>query len=165
MPTSAIISAFEKMPRHVDQTSGSRNNLEKSKTKPYKNRWDPISITYTKLLLRLLERQLIALSHIPLIKPPFSKWYNPNVHCDYHVGKLGHSTEDCNSFKRKVQALIKMGLINFESPNQSNNLSLNFSGVKTIEVKEFATINEGIQGRMTGYTAKKIEEEKKASEL
>ena len=58
-----------------------------------------------------------------------------------------------------------MGLINFESPNQSNNLSLNFSGVKTIEVKEFSTISGGIQGRMTGYTAKKIEEEKKASEL
>ena len=58
-----------------------------------------------------------------------------------------------------------MGLINFESPDQPNNLSLNFSGVRTSEVKEFATISGGIQGRMTGYTAKKTEEEKKASEF
>ena len=76
-----------------------------------------------------------------------------------------HSTKDCNSFKHKVQALIKRGLINFESPDQPNNLSLNLSGVRTVEVKEFATISGGIQGRMTGYTSKKTEEEKKASEL
>ena len=64
-----------------------------------------------------------------------------------------------------TQALIKRGLINFKSPDQSNNLSLNFSGARTTEVKEFATISGGIQRRMTGYTAKKTEEKKKASEL
>ena len=129
-----------------------------------KNQWCPIPVTYTELLPRLLERQLIALSH-PSIKPPFPKWYNPNVHCDYHAGKPGHSTDDCNSLKHKVQVLIKMGLINFESPDQLNNLSLKFSRVRTAEVKKFATISGGIQGRMTGYTAKKTEEEKKASKL
>ena len=58
-----------------------------------------------------------------------------------------------------------MGLINFESSYQSNNLSLNFFGVRTLEVKKFATISGGIQGRMTGYIAKKTEEENKASKL
>ena len=58
-----------------------------------------------------------------------------------------------------------MRLINFESPDQPKNLSLNLSGARTAKVKEFATISGGIQGRMTRYTAKKTEEEKKASEL
>ena len=43
-----------------------------------------------------------------------------------------------------------MGLINFESPDQLNNLSLNFSGARIAEVKKFSTIKGGIQGRMTG---------------
>ena len=81
------------------------------------------------------------LSYIPPIKPPFSKWYNPNVRCDSHAGKPRHSTEDCNSFKQKVHALIKMGLINFESPDHLNNLSLNFAGVRIAEIKEFSTIS------------------------
>ena len=49
-----------------------------------------------------------------------------------------------------------------------------FSGAKTEEVKqnilstkveEFATTSGGIQGRKTGYTTEKTEEEKKASKL
>ena len=54
MPTSTIIPAFEKMPRHVDKATGSRNNLGKSRMNPNKNRWDHIPITYNKLLPRLL---------------------------------------------------------------------------------------------------------------
>ena len=76
--------------------------------------------------------------------------------------------------KKKVQTLIEVGKINFKSSNQSNNLLPNFSGAKTEEVKqnilstkveEFATTSGGIQGRRTGYTTKKTEEEEKALEL
>ena len=49
--------------------------------------------------------------------------------------------------------------------NQPSNLSLDFSGARIEEVKEFATTNGGIQGRRTGCTTEKPEEEKKASEL
>ena len=109
-----------------------------------------------------------------LFKPPFPKSYDPNVHCDYHTGNPGHSTEDCISLKQKVQTLIEVGRINFRSPDQSNNLLPNFSRAKTEEVKqnipstkneEFATISGGIQERKTGYTSEKTEEKKKASEL
>ena len=106
-PTSTIILAFKKMPWHIDQASGSRNNLGKSRTNPNKNRWDPIPVTYTELLPRVLERQLIALSHIPPIKPPFPKWYNLNVYYDYHAEKLGHSIEDCNSLNTRCKHLSK----------------------------------------------------------
>ena len=73
-----------------------------------------------------------------------------------------------------MQTLIEVGRINFRSPVQSNNLSPNFSGAKIEEVKqnilstkneEFATTSGGVQGRKTGCTSEKTEEEKKASEL
>ena len=131
-------------------------------------------VTYTKLLPELLARQLVALSCVLPLKPPFPKSYNPNVHCDYHSGIPGHSTEDCISLKKKVQTLIEVGKINFKSSNQLNNLLPNFFEAKTEEVRhnissikneEFATISGGIQGRRTGCTTEKPEEEKKASEL
>ena len=46
--------------------------------------------------------------------PPFSKWYNANVQCDYHAENPSHLTENCNSFKREVQSLIKDGKLKFE---------------------------------------------------
>ena len=127
-----------------------------------KKRLDPIPVTYTELLPKLLARQLVALSCVLPLKPPFPKSYNPNVHCDYHFRNLGHSTEDCLSFKQQVQTLIETGKINFKSSHQPSNLSLNFSGARTEEVEEFVTIIGGVQGRKTGCTSEKIEEEKKS---
>ena len=49
--------------------------------------------------------------------PPFSKWYNTNVQCDYHAGNSSHLTENCNSLKREVQSLIKDGKLKFEESN------------------------------------------------
>ena len=126
---------------------------------------DPIPVTYTELLPKLLAEQLIALSCALHLKPPFPKSYNPNVHCDYHSGNSGHSTEDCLSLKQQVQTLIEAGKINFKSSHQPSNLLLNFSGTRTKEVEEFAITSGGIQGRKTGCTSEKTKEEKKASEL
>ena len=75
---------------------------------------------------------------------------------------------------KQVQTLIEAGKINFKSSNQLNNLPTNFSGAKIEEVRQnisstknegFATTSGGIQGRKTGCTSEKTEEEKKASEL
>ena len=126
---------------------------------------DPIPVTYTELLPKLLTRQLVALSRVLPLKPPFPKSYNPNVHCDYHSGNPGHSTEDCLSLKQQVQTLIEVGKINFKNPNQPSNLPLNFSGARIEEVEEFATISGRIQGRRIGCTTEKPEEDKKASKL
>ena len=64
-----------------------------------------------------------------------------------------------------MHTLIEAGKINFKNSHQSGNLSLNFSGARTEEVEEFVTIIGGVQGRETGCTSEKIEEEKKALEL
>ena len=158
-------STFGKASQFFDPANGSGNNLGKPKRNRDKKRLDPIPVTYTELLPQLLARQLIALSCVLPLKPPFSKSYNPNVHCDYHSGNPGHSTEDCLSLKQHVQTLIEVGKINFEKSNQPSNLSLDFSKARIEEVEEFVTTSGGIQGRRTGCTSEKTEEKKKALEL
>ena len=133
--------------------NSSWNNLEKPRKTREKKRLDPIPVTYTELLPELLARQLVALSCVLPLKPPFLKSYNPNVYYDYHTENPGHSTEDCISLKQQVQTLIEAGRINFKSPNQLSNLLPNFSRAKTEEAKqnisstkneEFVTISGGI---------------------
>ena len=51
------------------------------------------------------------------LRPPLPRWYNVNIRCDYHTGILGHSTENCNALKYKVQDLIKFGKLKFEESN------------------------------------------------
>ena len=153
------------MSQPVDPASSSKNNLEKPRRNRDKKLLEPIPITYTELLPKLLARQFVALSCALPLKPLFPKSYNPNVHCDYHAGNPGHSTEDCLSLKQQVQTLIEVGKINFKNSNQPSNLPLNFSEARIKEVEKFATTNGGVQERKTGCTSEKTEEEKKASEL
>ena len=116
-PTPAIIPAFGKVSQSVNPANSSGNNIGKSRKNREKKRLDPIPVTYIELLPKLLAEQLIALSCALPLKPPFPKSYNPNVHCDYHSGNPGHSTEDCLSLKLKVQTLVEVGRINFRGPN------------------------------------------------
>ena len=73
----------------------------------------PILMTYTKLLPRLIQGQLLA--RVPLIpmEPPYPRWYDANATCDYHYGIKGHSTENCLALKNQVQALKDVGYVNF----------------------------------------------------
>ena len=48
------------------------------------------------------------------MQPPYAKWYNENVRCDYHSGNRRHSTEDCTALKWKVHDLIKAGVLAFD---------------------------------------------------
>src|SRR3954462_152905 len=64
---------------------------------------DPIPMTYSQLLSHLLNESLVELREA---KPPPT----------YHSGTSGHSTEDCNILKRKVQDLIDSKAISF-TPN------------------------------------------------
>ena len=82
--------------------------------------FDPIPVSYTKLLLRLLQNQLVARVPMKPHKPPFPRWYNPNSYCDYHSGVQGHSTENCLPLNYKVQLLIKARWLDFNKSNGPN---------------------------------------------
>ena len=69
-----------------------------------------ILMTYTDLFPHMIANHMIE-PDVP--KSPFSECYNPNVHCEYHGGMLGHSIEDCIPFKDEVQKLIQFGVLSF----------------------------------------------------
>ena len=59
------------------------------------------------------------------MQPPYPRWYNENARCDYHSGNRGHSTEDCIALKRRVNDLIKAGVLAFDDediPDVNKNL-------------------------------------------
>ena len=91
-----------------------------------KIQWDPIPVTYTELFPMLVEIGHIEPFQLPPLTPPFPRWYNAHVRCDYHAGNPGHSTENCTALKRKVRDLIKDGKLKVEDlgrPIEAENLS------------------------------------------
>ena len=94
---------------------------------------DPIPMTYTKLYPKLVQGGLLSSVDILPLQPPYPRWYNENVHCDYHSSNRGHSTKNCTTLKRRVQDLIKRGELIFEDediPNVNGNPLLNHGGPK-----------------------------------
>lgn len=77
-----------------------RNNLER-RNAPL----DPIPVTYSQLLPYLVQSSLVVPK---FLNPPnlFPLGYDHNARCRYHDGTVGHSTEDCSTYKSKVQQLI-----------------------------------------------------------
>ena len=69
---------------------------------------------YTKLYPKLVQLGSLVSMDIPPMQPPYPRWYNENVCCDYHSGNRGHSTEDCTALKRRVHDLIKAEALAFD---------------------------------------------------
>ncbi|XP_022764231.1 uncharacterized protein LOC111309436 [Durio zibethinus] len=72
----------------------------------------------------LMKGHLVVPTYAKSLRPPYPSWYDPNVKCDYHYGVTGHSTENCTTFKHKVQGLINDRLLSFDTkfkPNVSGN--------------------------------------------
>ena len=87
---------------------------------------------------------------IPPLQPPYPRWYNENVHCDYHSGNRGHSTENCTALKRRVQDLIKKGELTFEDediPDVNRNPLPNHGGprINAIESSEEMQVKRSVE--------------------
>uniref|UniRef100_A0A2N9GWU2 Reverse transcriptase domain-containing protein n=1 Tax=Fagus sylvatica TaxID=28930 RepID=A0A2N9GWU2_FAGSY len=68
------------------------------------------------------EKSLIS----PVVPRPYNgpqrKDFNPNSTCDFHFGEVGHTVENCNQLKHRVQDLIDHGVLKFEGlPNITTN--------------------------------------------
>ncbi|KAI5406040.1 hypothetical protein KIW84_052700 [Lathyrus oleraceus] len=84
-------------------------------------RFDPLPMTYAKLLPELLRLGFVELRTMgPVTKIPTG--YDVNVRCDFHSRALGHHIENCRAFHHMVQDLIDAKTINFAHvPNVVNN--------------------------------------------
>ncbi|XWS61285.1 hypothetical protein CRYUN_Cryun07bG0113200 [Craigia yunnanensis] len=71
-------------------------------------------MTYVELLSKLFASHIVMPVVLKPLTPPYPKWYDSNVHYEYHAGILGHSTEDCTPFKYKVQRLVRLRALNFD---------------------------------------------------
>ena len=88
-----------------------RSNLER-RNAPL----DPIPVTYSQLLPHLVQSSLVVPK---FLNPPkvFPLGYDHNARCGYHDGTVGHSTEDCNAYKAKVQQLMDQKYLTIQGGN------------------------------------------------
>ena len=87
--------------------------------------------------------------HWAPLKPPFSRWYNANVQYDYHAGNPGHSTENCNAIKCKVQSLIKDGKLKFEDSDRPAKVENPFRAKTEMRRQEKEAPREASSGKAT----------------
>ena len=134
-----------------NQSSSSENHPKRPKAGTDRIRWDPISSSYAKLFSKLMESRLIMLIHLPPLKPPFPKWYDPNTHYDFHCGNPGHSIENCTALKNRVQNLIQVGLVELETSDEQGKGGSQFSSFsrgKTIVLKQGDEVPTAVKGKI-----------------
>ncbi|XP_052736650.1 uncharacterized protein LOC128197859 [Vigna angularis] len=105
-----------------------------------------IPMTYTELLPHLVKRGLVAICPMIPLQPPYPRGYDADAKCSYHGEGVGHSTERCMAFKRKVQAVIDAGWLKFQEDKPSidtNPLSGHGNAsTNAIEVKKHELIRD-----------------------
>ena len=156
----------------------SGNNVRGARPQQKRFKSDPIPLTYIELYPKLVQGGLLSPVDIPPLQPPYPRWYNENVHYDYHSGNRGHSTKNCTALKRKVQDLIKKRELTFEDEDISNvngNPQTNHEGpkVNAVESSQEMQVKRNVRdvcmpmklvhevlikaGRLEGYQSKKEE--------
>ena len=120
-PNNQTMAIQARQPAPNSQPSSSRNNYPMNNqannnprpARPPRPLVELIPMTYTELIPRLIQGQLLARVPLTSMEPPYPRWYDANVTCDYHYGIKGHSTENCLAFKNQIQALRNAVYINF----------------------------------------------------
>ncbi|MBA0787323.1 hypothetical protein Gotri_025891, partial [Gossypium trilobum] len=80
-------------------------------------------MSYKELYQSLFDAHVVSPFYLKPLQPPYPKWYDPNVQCDYHAGITGHSIENCIAFKKLVERFINMRIVKFDdSSNIENSL-------------------------------------------
>ncbi|KAH1210130.1 hypothetical protein GmHk_15G044509 [Glycine max] len=109
-------------PRPVNNTAPGTSYKNAQSPLPEDN-FSPIPMAYSELWPSLLENHLVVAIPGRVFQPPYPKWYDPGVKCEYHSGVPGHNIDSCRPFKYKVQHLISAGWLSFqeEGPNVKTN--------------------------------------------
>ena len=101
----------QRFAREYDQGSdpGHYQSKKRKKTQVYHS----LPISYTKLLSILIQNYGISAIPARPRRPPYPKKHDVSAKYEYHGGVRGHSTENCMTFKDKVQSLINADPVKF----------------------------------------------------
>ncbi|XP_058763524.1 uncharacterized protein LOC131636970 [Vicia villosa] len=96
-----------------------RHQQSRQRRRKPKRVYDAIPMTHDELLSELLKLSLVEPKQLDPVSFPYPEGFNPNVSCGYHAGAPGHSTDDCQPFRDKVQDLIDAKAIAFTPEGQN----------------------------------------------
>ncbi|XP_058755289.1 uncharacterized protein LOC131628466 [Vicia villosa] len=96
-----------------------RHQQGRQRRRKPKRVYDAIPMTHDELLSELLKLSLVETKQLDPVSFPYPEGFDPDVSCGYHAGAPGHSTEDCQPFKHKVQDLIDAKAIAFTPEGQN----------------------------------------------
>ena len=108
---SVDFQSSQRFARDYDQGSdlGHYQSKKRKRTKVYHS----LPMSYTELLPILIQNYGISAILARPRRPPYPKKHDVSAKCEYHGGVRGHSTENCMTFKDKVQSLINADPIKF----------------------------------------------------
>ena len=89
-----------------EYVQGSDPGYYQSKKRKRTKVYHSLPMSYAELLPLLIQNYGIFVIPARPRKPPYPKGYDIDARCEYHGEARGHSTEDCTTFKDKVQSLI-----------------------------------------------------------
>ncbi|XP_016690660.1 uncharacterized protein [Gossypium hirsutum] len=121
---SGKIDAEESNRRKVTANqSGSSRQESRTRQSTEKLQFTPIVMSYKEPYQRLFDAHVVASHYLKPLQLPYPNWYDASAQCDYHVGTMGHSIENCIAFKKLVEKLIGMGVVKLDdSPNAEDPL-------------------------------------------
>ena len=109
-PTQALAPAST--PQMPTRPVGNQANDNRLARKEPRN-FTPLPMPLTELYPILIEKSLIS----PIILRPYNspqrRDFNQNLTCDFHFGEVGHSVENCQHLRHRVQDLIDHGILKF----------------------------------------------------
>jgi hypothetical protein len=116
----------------------------------------PLPMPLMELYPILIEKNLIS----PVVPRPYNgpqrRDFDQNSTCDFHFGEVGHTVNNCQQLRHRVQDLIDHGILKFEGlPNITTNPLPNHpeGGVNMVEIEERG--EERIAWRRLFYTLEK----------
>ena len=98
-------------------------------------------MSFTELLPKLIQGQLLVRVPLTPMEPPYPRWYDANASCDYHYGINSHFTKNYLTLKNNVQAFKNAGYVSFGydmagGPNVISNPLSNHFGPKINAILE-----------------------------
>jgi hypothetical protein len=148
-PTPALVP---QMPARLVGNQANDNRLVRKEPMQF----TPLPMPLMELYPILIEKNLIS----PVVPRPYNgpqrRDFDQNSTCDFHFGEVGHTVNNCQQLRHRVQDLIDHGILKFEGlPNITTNPLPNHpeGGVNMVEIEEGG--EERILWRRLFYTLEK----------